>query len=178
LWLRGDRAALFLAVGFSALVNLAVIATWGWTELLTWPLLTVAWGGVVLFWLVSLVSAVPQIAALTRVLSPEKAMDLFRAAQGEYLRGIWFEAELVLNKLLEHNAQDADAHLLLMSLARRTGQLEEARERLRGLEALAGAGKWRLEIARESQLLMSAAATPAQNVQLHQAVGPQLPNAA
>ncbi len=175
LWLRGDWSALILAVGFSALVNLAVIATWGWTELLTWPLLMVAWAGVVLFWIVSLVSAVPQMRAMTRVPSQKMATDLFRAAQGEYLRGNWFEAELALNQLLEHDPADADAQLMLATLLRRIGQHEEAGQRLRLLETLEGAGKWRLESWRESQLLAPAAA---QNVQLQETHGSQLPNAA
>jgi hypothetical protein len=178
LWLRGDWSSLLLAVGFSALLNLAVVATWGWTELLTWPLLSVAWAGVVLFWLVSLVSGVAQIASLTRLSSAEMDTDLFRDAQGEYLRGNWFEAELVLNKLLEHNPQDADAQFMLAAVARRTGQRQEAVDRLRRLETLAQAGKWRAEIARESQSLMSTAIVAAQNVQVHHTDEIELPNAA
>jgi hypothetical protein len=178
LWLRGDLSALVLAGGFSALVNLAVMATWGWTELLTWPLLVVAWTGVVLFWIVSLVTEVPQMQALMRVSSPNITADLFRAAQGEYLRGNWFEAELALNQLLEHDPTDADAHLMLATLTRRIGQHDEAGQRLRQLETLERAGKWRLEIARELQLLASSAPTAARNVQLQETSASELPNAA
>lgn len=178
LWLRADPSSLLLAAGFSALLNLAVIATWGWTELLTWPLLAVAWAGVVLFWLVSLVSAVLQMPALMRVPSPKVAADLFRTAQGEYLRGNWFAAELVLNELLEHDSADVDALLMLATLTRRIGQPEEAGQRLRRLRLLGGAGKWQLEIARELQLLEQAAAIAAQNVQLQETSENVLPNAA
>ena len=178
IWLRGDWSALFLAVGFSALVNLVVIATWGWTELLTWPLLAVAWAGVVLFWIVSLVMGVMQMRTMTRVPSQKVAADLFRAAQGEYLRGNWFEAELALNQLLEHDPADADAHLMLATLLRRIGQREEAGHRLRLLETLEGAAKWRLESRRESQLLAAAETAAAQNVQLQETSEKHLPNAA
>ncbi|MEX2139771.1 MAG: hypothetical protein WD894_10955 [Pirellulales bacterium] len=178
LWLRGDWSALLLAGGFSALLNLAVIATWGWTELLTWPLLLIAWAGVVLFWLVSLVSAVLQMPALLRVPSRKVAADLFRAAQGEYLRGNWFEAELALNQLLEHDHTDVDAHLMLATLTRRIGQHAEASQRLRLLRTLEGAGKWQLEVARELQLLTSTATVAAQNVQLQETKDHELPNAA
>jgi hypothetical protein len=178
LWLRGDVSALILAGGFSALLNLAVIATWSWTELLTWPLLAVAWAGVVLFWLVSLVSAVLQIPALIRIPSPKLTADLFRAAQGEYLRGNWFEAEVALNQLLEVDPTDADAHLMLATLARRIGQHAEAGERLRQLGTLERAGKWRLEIAQELQLLASAIPVAARNVQLQDTKVCELPNAA
>jgi hypothetical protein len=177
-WLRGDWSALLLAVGFSALVNLAVIATWGWTEILTWPLLVVAWVGVVLFWVVSLVSGVLQMRIMARVPSQKVATDLFRAAQGEYLRGNWFEAELALNQLLEHNPSDADAHLMLATLLRRIEQHAEAKLRLKQLETLEGAAKWRLETWRESQLLAAASTAAAQNVQLQETSSNQLPNAA
>jgi hypothetical protein len=167
-----------LAVGFSALLNLAVVATWGWTELLTGPLLVVAWTGVVLFWLVSLVSDVLQMPAMMRVPLQKSATDLFRAAQGEYLRGNWYEAELALNQLLGHDPTDADAHLMLVTLLRRMGQLDEAGQQLRRLETLVGASKWRLELSREARLIAAAAAVAAQDVHLQETAGNELPNAA
>jgi hypothetical protein len=178
LWLRGEWSALGLAVGFSGLMNLAVLATWGWTELLEPPLLLAAWGGVVLFWLVSLVGGLAQTARLAGVSSIDPGGDLFRAAQGEYLRGNWFEAELALNQLIERNPDDVDAHLMLATLLRRIGQPDEARERLRRLATIEGAGKWHLEIARQTRLLEANVEVTAQNVQLQEASDPGLPSAA
>ena len=178
LWLQGGWSALFLATGFSALVNLVVLATWGWIELLTPPTLVAAWCAVVFFWLGSMVAAVIQLPRLVQIPSADAAADLFRAAQGEYLMGHWFEAEAALNRLLEQNPGDVEGHLLLASLLRRIGQPAEGRERLRSLGALEGAGKWRFEIAREWQLLDAIAAPTAQNVQLENATTCGLPNAA
>jgi cytochrome c-type biogenesis protein CcmH/NrfG len=103
---------------------------------------------------------------------------LFRAAQGEYLRGNWFEAELALNQLLERNPSDADARLMLATLLRRIGQPSEAAENLRRLAKSVGADKWQLEIARQERLLTLPAEDPAQNVQLQDPAEYELPNAA
>jgi hypothetical protein len=177
-WLRGDLSALLMAVGFSVLLNLVVVASWVWIDLLTTPLLAVAWSGVILFWLVSTVTALVQMPALLRAPSVGLAEDLFRTAQGEYLKGNWFEAELALNRLLEHDPGDVDAQLMLAALTRRIGQIAEAREQLRRLATLEGAGRWQSEIAREWQLLGSAAAIAAQDVQQVEVPRAGLPNAA
>jgi len=178
IWLRGEWSGLMLAGGFSALLNLAVVATWGWTELLSPPLRVLAWGGVVLFWTVSIVTSIVQMPRLLRVPAMDVSEDLFRTAQGEYLRGNWFEAELALNRLLEHDPADVDAHLMLAALLRRIGQADEASQRLRRLATLEGAGKWQLEIARERDLLRSNVEIRAQDVQLQHQQTDGLPNAA
>jgi hypothetical protein len=177
-WLRGDCSALLLAVGFSVLLNLVVVTSWVWIDLLNPPLLAAAWGGVILFWLVSTVTAVAQMPALVRAPSVCVAEDLFRTAQGEYLKGNWFEAELALNRLLEHDPGDVEAHLMLATLTRRIGHSAEASQRLDRLVALEGAGRWQPEIARERQLIGSAAAIAAQNVHQDEAASAKLPNAA
>jgi hypothetical protein len=178
LWLRGEVSALGLAIGFSALLNLSILSAWGWTELLGLPLLLVAWCGVALIWLVSLVGGTGQMPRPRPVSPFDPAGDLFRAAQGEYLRGNWFEAELALNQLLERNPGDADARLMLATLLRRIGQPSEATEHLRRLAKTEGGEKWQLEIARQERLLTLPAADAAQNVQLQDAAEYGLPNAA
>jgi uncharacterized protein HemY len=167
-----------LAGGFSALLNLAIVATWGWTELLSTSLLSLAWGGVVLFWTVSIVTAIVQMPGLLRVPAIEVSQDLFRTAQGEYLKGNWFEAELALNRLLEHNPSDIEACLMLSTLLRRIGQADEAGQRLDHLMTLEGSAKWQLEISRERLLLQQNVVVPAQNVQVQRQEAERLPNAA
>jgi hypothetical protein len=159
-------------------LNLAVLATWGWTELLNLPLLLVAWCGVALIWLASFVGGMLQMPQLCGVSSIDRAGDLFRAAQGEYLRGNWFEAELALNQLLECNPSDVDARLMLATLLRRIGQPKEAEEQLHRLSKTEGAEKWQFEIERQQQLLALRAADTAQNVQLQDTAEYGLPNAA
>jgi len=82
-----------------------------------------------------------------------KAEDLFRRAQGEYLSGNWIGAEQLLAEILRIDRQDLDAQMLLASLLRRTGQLTEAADQLRRLEATEGSEKWQSEIERERKLL-------------------------
>ena len=62
----------------------------------------------------------------------EKEWDrgLFIDAQGEYLRGHWFEAESLLVGCLGVEPRDDAARLLLASVYRRAGDLEKATEQL------------------------------------------------
>jgi thioredoxin-like negative regulator of GroEL len=81
---------------------------------------------------------------------PDRTADqLLVAAQEEYLRGNWFEAEATLVALLQASPEDAEARLLLATLLRRTHKLKEARSELERLGQLDAAERWRLEIGRE-----------------------------
>jgi hypothetical protein len=182
---------LAIACGFAVLLDIAILSTWVWTELLDSPFRIFAWSGVILFWLASAVAGAMQMPALLRVPSPELVDELFARAQAEYLKANWFECEVAVNQLLEEKPGDVDARMLLASMLRRLGHGEEARQQLRSLAALEGAGKWQLEMAREWQLLreapsvspalVAAGAAEADSVQkVHLPPGdkPALPNAA
>jgi hypothetical protein len=181
---------LAIACGFAVLLDIAILSTWVWTELLDLPFRIFAWSGVLLFWLGSVAAGVMQMRALLRVPSPESVDELFVRAQAEYLKANWFECEVAINQLLEETPRDVDALLLLASMLRRLGHGEEARQQLRTLATLDGAGKWQLEIAREWQLLRDGPsvspvaaggaieADSVQNVHLPPGVKPALPNAA
>ncbi|MFZ1010756.1 MAG: tetratricopeptide repeat protein [Candidatus Sulfotelmatobacter sp.] len=131
-----------------ALVSTLVWTEWidPWSRLGVWVLLLVVWAASVTLSFRQLLSDNPEQAAKT-------AEDLFRRAQREYLTGNWIKAEHLLTQLIANNGKDVDAHLLMASMLRRTGQLAEASERLRRLAAMDGADKWQSEIARERQLL-------------------------
>jgi protein involved in temperature-dependent protein secretion len=79
------------------------------------------------------------------------------AARGEYLQGNWFQTEELVAQILRRNPRDVEARLLKATLLRHTGRWDEAREQLRQLQRLEGAGSWNMEIERE-WLLQSAAA--------------------
>jgi hypothetical protein len=153
LWFSGAWWGLAIGCGFAWLLNLALVSTLVWTEWIdpwsrlgVWVLLLVVWAASVTLSFRQLLSDNPQQAAKT-------AEDLFRRAQREYLTGNWIKAEHLLTQLIANNGKDVDAHLLMASMLRRTGQLAEASERLRRLAAMDGADKWQSEIARERQLL-------------------------
>lgn len=153
LWTSGAWWGLALGVGFAWLVNLALVSTFVWTEWIdpwsragVWLVLVLVWAGSVMLSVRYLRGFDPQTAS-------NAEEDLFRRAGREYLSGNWIAAEQLLTQLVRSNPRDVDAQLMLASLLRRTGQLTEASQRLRRLEATDGAEKWIAEIKRERQLL-------------------------
>jgi hypothetical protein len=153
LWFSGAWWGLAIGCSFAWLVNLALLSTFVWTELVgPLPRLGV-WVLLLLVWTASLVLSFRQLFGGEAADSAEVAQDLFRRAQREYLSGNWIKAEQLLTQLVRINGKDIDAQLMLASMLRRTSQLTEAADRLRQLEATDGADKWRTEIQRERQLL-------------------------
>jgi tetratricopeptide (TPR) repeat protein len=153
LWFSGAWWGLAIGCGFAWLLNLAVVSTVVWTEWLdpwsrvgVWILLLLVWAGSVTLSFRQLWTDNPEAAA-------KAAEDLFRRAQREYLTGNWIQAEQLLTQLLALDGKDVNAHLLMASLLRRTGQLAEAAERLRRLSTMDGTEKWRGEIDRERKIL-------------------------
>jgi hypothetical protein len=79
--------------------------------------------------------------------------QMFREAQQRYLENDWVAAEQLLLILLKQDARDVEARLMLSTLWRHQGRLEEAGRQLDRLERLEAAGKWRQEIAAERERL-------------------------
>ncbi len=150
---RGSWTALVVALGAAALLNVALLATFAWTELLApnlrilyWLLLLGAWSG----------GAGLSLWIDRRRRTPaenEDGKDLFRDTLDHYLQGNWPEAEEGLGRLLRRNRRDVEARLMLATLLRHRGRPEEAARQLEALCCSEEAGKWELEISREKQLL-------------------------
>ena len=153
---RGSWSALVVAVGAAALLNVALLATFVWTELLTPDLRILYWLFLSAAWIFS--------AGLSgwlrrREHSRNQAgvnRDIFSEALDHYLRGNWFEAERALSRLLRRNRRDAEARLMLATLLRHTRRWDEAARQLDVLVRLEDAQKWELEIRREAELLAAA----------------------
>lgn len=153
LWFSGAWWGLAIGCSFAWLVNLAIVSTFVWTELVgPWSRLGV-WVLLLLVWGASLTLSFRQLLFDDPATSAAVAEDLFRRAQREYLSGNWIKAEQLLGQVVQIDGKDVDAQLMLASLLRRTGHLTEAADRLRRLAATDGAQKWLNEIARERQLL-------------------------
>jgi tetratricopeptide (TPR) repeat protein len=173
LWLRGSWAGLVIAVGFTALVNLLILATCVFHE---WIPLEYQLGGgaiVAASWLVgwwqsrraeSAQSMAIQLTAATSddesdtvVSQPavgqtiDRGEQLYRDAQQAYLRGDWVAAEQLLLKLLKLDDRDAEARLMLATLWRHQGRHREAVRQLDKLSRLEAADPWQYEIAVERQ---------------------------
>jgi tetratricopeptide (TPR) repeat protein len=163
LWLRGEWTSLLLATAFSLLLNAAVLATFVWPEWLGAGFSTAIWpvlGGV---WLASLWASWRQRAELFGVAveraSPAdegraKSDDrLFIEAQAEYLRGNLDRAGALLQRQLQRLPRDAPSRLLLATLFRRSGRLDEAEEQLIVLGKIDEAVSWLPEIGSEQRLI-------------------------
>ena len=163
LWFRGAWFGLIVAAGFAVVVNGLLAATFVWTAWLDPRLRTAGWIGLGAVWLLALVVARWDLGidwAVGRRWSRLRRRaglpdgycegmstdDLYREAQTQYLRGNYLQAETMLCHLTDRLGGDVDAQLMLATLYRHTGRLEEAAERLRRLELLEDAGKWQQEI--------------------------------
>ena len=158
LWDNGAWWGLGLAMAFATALNTALAATWLWTEWLSPAATLGCWGAVVAmlaggWWLTYRQGYWSDSEELPTI-------DLYPAAQGEYLRGNWFEAEALCRQLLNRDDHDPEAHLMLSSVLRRAGRASEAERQLELLGSLETAEPWRFEIDREVELVKSTVTTP------------------
>ena len=163
LWWRGASLGLVEASAFALGLNLLLLATYVWPAWISapWPLL--GWLALSLFWLVACWRSVRQLPTLVDN-PPDAATEaLFGAAQTQYLKGNWYDAEQLLRQLLVKRPRDVEAHLLLATLYRHDRRLDLARATLDKLERLDGAGRWWMEIANEKQRLVRLAEEPGSN---------------
>ncbi len=158
LWHDGAWWALGLTISFFLSLNLALLSSFVWSELLpTW--------GVVLGWLTTTIVGGLGVWLSVRqgywhmsVEPGESAPDVFPAAQVEYLRGNWYQAEALCRQLLKRDDHDAEAHLMMVGLLRRTDRVRDARRQLQLLASLETADRWEYEIGQEWARLNETAA--------------------
>lgn len=159
LWTKGHWPSLWIAIGFSLLVNLALISTFVWPQLLgdsfpivAWPLISVVW----------ITSALVAYRSLPELLSIGSAPDvvemssddtLFIRAQAEYLKGSWTDAERLFVRQLEKNPRDVQSRLFLATLFRHTRRIKQAHEQLAEIQKFDESVHWDFEVQREKQLI-------------------------
>lgn len=153
---RGSWSGLTMALTVGLLLDFALIGTFGWTELFSPTMRNALWGLFGTVWLVLTVYSVGG-GGFARVVPGSLADDtIFREALAYYLKGDWCQAERLLNKALARHCRDVDCRLMLATLYRHTGRLQESAQQLSRLEQQEGAAKWGWEIWRERQLLEKA----------------------
>ncbi len=155
LWLRGSRAGLVLALAFAVSLDIAVVTTFIWSDLVELPITVAVWAGVGVIWLASTVSGA---AAFPPPLARAKAADVdpfYVKARDAYLARDWVAAETRLRELLELAPTDGEAQLLLATLLRRVGRLAEARDALEKLSASDTGIRWRRAIATERERIVA-----------------------
>jgi hypothetical protein len=161
LWLRGSVSGLVLALAFAVALDMAIMATWVWTEFLELPIVIGLWAGVGAVWVIATASAATTFPAPLQT-GPDAAADaLFTAARDAYLARDWLAAETKLRSLLVVRPTDGEAQLLLGTLLRRVGRLKEARAALEALSRSDAGAAWRSAIVRELDRLAGAGAAEA-----------------
>lgn len=167
LWFHGEWSGLLPACSFAGLLNVTLVSWFVWPELLSTRLVGVLACLLVVCWVYGLVSGWGQLRRLRRRVT-EADEDLFLRAQTEYLRGHWFEAERLWQRLVALDPEDIDAHMMLATLFRHTARLAEARDCLHRLIRMPGSEKWALEIRQEqqrvAQVLAESASESAENI--------------
>lgn len=174
LWLKGHWAGLFTALLFAGLLNLAIASKFIWPELLPPPLAWSMWPGVAGFWIFGLVQSwrqMPQLVVIPPASrstagkpggreqpeeDPEAEIfddDLFTAAQQEYLKQNWYEAETLLRKILLDCETDIHARLMLAALYRHTGRVKEADKEVSRAARSDGSEEWEFEITEQRELI-------------------------
>ena len=159
LWYRGNTASLLVAVGFSILLNLALVSSflWPWSLGEIFPL--VAWPVILLIWVTSALVTYKNLPDLMSVgtkptlADPHQSDTLFIQAQREYLGGHWAEAEVLLKRCLVGSPRDIEARLLLATLLRHSRRLPEAVEELNNIHKYDESVNWIFEIHREQRLI-------------------------
>ena len=159
LWFRGQMSSLLVAIGFSILLNLALVSSflWPWSLGETFP--AVAWPMIFLIWGTSAwvayngLTDVMSVPTSEKVADPERPDTLFNQAQREYLGGHWEEAESLLKRRIDHAPRDMEARLLLVTLLRHTRRLDQSRDQLSEMQRFDEALEWDFEMDREQQLI-------------------------
>ena len=153
LWVRGRWTGLVWALGFTLLLNAALVSKGVWPELGNVWVRSGLWYLVLGFWLINSVWMGFRIASGSWDAIDTSIDQLYQSAQTAYLKGQWYQAEAALLRLLRREPGDAEALLMLATLKRHSKQYEEAREALDKLERLDASRRWWFEIHREKQLL-------------------------
>lgn len=171
LWMRGSWVGLLVAVGFTALANVLLLATFVFYEWLPQQTRLTGYVALAVVWLLARWQSRAERQAIglakaeaIRGDETDEAEDeqvtqrdlLFREAQGHYLRSDWVVTEQVLLKLLKQDARDVESRLMLATLWRHQGRSAEAGRQLDRLERLDAASRWQHEIAAERSAIAEA----------------------
>ena len=129
-----------LALGTAAALDLLLPITFGWSELISRTARTRIVGGLGFVWVVAS-GLVGYSRRRRRPRSPSypQRRRFYRGSSDHYLKGDYYQAERVLEGLLRRNLRDVDARLMLATLLRHAGRLDEAAGQLDTLARLEGA---------------------------------------
>jgi len=146
-WSCGSWSGLAVAVGAAILLNVLLLVSFGWTELVGNELRITLWAGLGVSWTAAAVWSLrwSRKRAEQRSVDPER--DRFGEALDHYLSGDYYQTEQILEGLLRQDIRDVDARLMLATLLRHTRRFDEATRQLDTLARLegAGSGNWKYD---------------------------------
>jgi hypothetical protein len=156
IWSYGSWPGLAVALGAAAVLDVLLVVSFGWSELIGRDLRSALWSGFAAAWIVAAGWSLWQCRRQVAMCGCETAEDGFARAADYYLKGDGYQAEQILEGLLRRDVRDVDARLMLATLLRHAGRLDEATRQLDVLSRFEGAGKWEVEIQNERDLLAEA----------------------
>ncbi len=175
LWVRGSLAGLTLALAFSVLLNVLILATLVWPAWLESRLKFACAITALGLWIAALWETRGELRRLAAEREAaegqettenpsnqeENANDaLLQQAQTSYLRGDWLDAERPLRAAIRADRDDFEARFWLVSVLRSSGRLRQAERLLRRLERLDAAAPWRHELRDERRRIQRILAPP------------------
>lgn len=147
LWLKGDFFSLLVASSFALLLNLSLLSTFVWTQWLGEYFPAISWPVLLAFWVGSLIVSRRALVEFESNTATHKHSDaLFIAAQTEYLKKNWIEAEALLTRRLRNSPRDIESRILLASVLRRLQRFDQAKKHLIQLGKFDESAVWREEI--------------------------------
>jgi hypothetical protein len=146
IWTGQEVMGLIVAALFAVALNLAVLGSAVWTELLPPGALTFLTALAAMTWLTTLAYTVWWLWLCHPHRHRAEIDRLFREALELYLRGRWVEARDRCEAILTRNENDVEALLQLGLIHVRTGQSELARHTLRQCLEIDGGSRWKWEI--------------------------------
>jgi len=156
IWTRGSWSGLAVAVLATVWLIAVMAGSFGWSELIAPGIRNGLWISLAAMWLGAAIISAVKMQYQTAAQTAESCDNPFGRANDLYLRGDYYQAERLLKKLLDRNGRDLEARLMLATLLRHTGRIDEAADQLDRLRLFDGAEKWELEIYRERELLAEA----------------------
>ena len=159
LWCKGHWSSLVAAIGFSILLNIALISSflWKWSlgevfPLIAWPTICLVWAATALVSYNRLTDLVA-VPITQKVATPERPDTLFIQAQHEYLKGHWKEAQTLLKRQIEKHPRDIESRLLLATLFRHSRKLDQSIHQLKEIKRFDEGLEWNFECKREEELI-------------------------
>jgi hypothetical protein len=155
-WSHGSWPGLAVALGAAGVLDLWLLVSFGWSELIGSSGRSIGWVAFAVAWLAAAGFSIRLHRRQLAMAQANHGRDPYVEALDHYLKGDYYQAERLWEGLLRRNGRDLDARLMLATLLRRSGRIDEAVRHLDVLECLEGAGKWSFEIQGERRRLTEA----------------------